>query len=169
MKNKHLRYCTVFFVLIFLLFCACSGKTKSYPFFNDVSEISNVKIVKVSNSLSYEELKIITILIIEAKEQFLEEFLRIKGSYVFGYAYAVNESEPHNQYVEAIKFEYTNGDWELLAVHSPGRSIYSVEEYWGGDDTLYNGDEHYNAFAGTFSLDSKQLKDLVEKYLEKAE
>ena len=162
MKNKYLRC----FITVFALLCLVCGGCKhiSYPFFNDVAEIETIEIVEVSNSLVYEDLKIRKLFTIEEKEKFIEEFMRIEVAPIFGYAYAVNENEPYNQYVLAVKFEYINGDFELLAVPGPGRAIYSVEEYWGKEDESYMGDKYYNGIAGTISLDKEQWLLLVNKY-----
>lgn len=137
------------------MFGGCQKKD-GYPFFHARSEITTIKIVGVTNSLVYEDLEITTLYVIDEKEQFLEEFSAIQCNHIFGYAYAVHEDVPDDEVVQAIKFEYANGDFELIAVPGPGIARYSVEGYWAG--------ENYNPVAGTYVLDSEELVVLVEKY-----
>lgn len=151
MKRKY----NFWLLIICALFCGC--QKKEYPFLGAKSDIISISIVEATYSYSYEELNITTLVVIEEKEQFIEEFSNITVSTVFGYAYALHENLPENENVQAIKFEYRNGDFELIAVPGPGIAKYSVNGYWAG--------ENYNAFAGTVTLDSKSLEILVQKYL----
>ena len=164
----------LFFVLgmIFVLvFSGCGNK--EYPFFNNQKDISSIKIVTVCNPHDNMKIQFAPITVIEDKEVFLNEFSNIKVSRVFGYAYPIEEGSM------AIKFEYANGDWELIAVPGPGRIIYSVDDYflvadeidyiekWGEmGKAYYENAKHYNLCAGTITLDSEELTRLVEKYLE---
>ena len=164
------RFFFVFGIIFVLVFSGCGNK--EYPFFHNQKDISAIKIVTVYNSLNTTKIQTTPIAVIEDKELFLSQFSNIKVSHVFGYAYSIQEASM------AIKFEYANGDWELIAVSGCGRIINSLDEYfvvgnekdyieqWGEmGKVYYENNKHYNLHAGTITLDSEELRRLVDEYL----
>lgn len=171
--KKIIHWFTIIFTII--IFSGC--RMKEYPFMNDKEEIACIEIVMVNNTLDPIFLEITPIIAVEEKNKFLEEFSNIKVQTVFGYAYAIEEGSI------AIKFQYINGDFELIGVSGPGRILYYTEEYYvvSDEETViekykekcgdlwreyYEMDKHYNMIAGTVSFDQERLQDLVDKYLD---
>lgn len=97
--------CIASFLLVLLIFTACSEKT--YSFKNSVDEIESIEIVSAENSLEFTVTKTLS----EAeKNDFLEQFQAIKFYKCFG--------DPPYLQGDSIKITYSNGDYEMICSYT---------------------------------------------------
>lgn len=147
-----------FYVLIALIllavpfFQSCTRETQ-YHFLNDVGEIYSVEIVRVGDDRqtatpSTPELDIITS--ISNIDVFLQDFYDLDCRSRFGDPRSINTGDI------AIKFQYKNGDYELIAWH-------------GGQSEYIHSRQAYRYYCGCFSFDETQFESLLLKYVAQEE
>lgn len=146
--KKIAFFLSFFFIASFLVSCFSSDE---YSFLHDVSKLDNITIVEVGadeGNGAPPELK--CIITIEEEKAFLEEFLVLECYKVW--------DDPSGVYLGeyAIKFEYQNGDYELIS--ESGQARYSYSEYYK--------EMHYDKYHGWYVFYGEELKTLIMKYID---
>lgn len=144
--KKIISFLSFFVTFLFLTSCLSPDE---YSFLHDVYEIDNITIVKVGvdeENGSPPELE--CIIIIEDEQAFLEEFLALECYRIW--------NDPSGVYLGeyAIKFEYQNGDYELISEF--GQATYSYNEYYK--------EMYYNKYNGWYAFHGEELKTFIMKY-----
>lgn len=135
----------LFSICICLLFLISCSPSKSYVFLNQLDEVSEITIVK----LTFEDKKMIqtTLQKIEDEALFLEELKKIRCYTRIGDPTGATEEGVDNV---VFRISYLNGEYELI--DWAGQSIY----------TLKNGFRFYSGFSG---FDKEEFESLMTKHM----
>lgn len=122
----------------FVLFALTSCRAKPYSFIEPIDEIESIEIVSAESSLEYTVIKTLS----EAeKEDFLEQFQKIKFRKYLG--------DPPKLYGDAIKITYRSGIYEMICSFTAEYVENGVVQYlWKSCD------------------DEKEFNNLIHHFLE---
>lgn len=138
--KKLISYSFIILLLIASL-NGCEVKTK-YKFIHDVSYISSIEIVKVSEETSQEVIEQTTISVVNDIESFIDDFMQINCYSIYS-----DPSGIENNTV-VIKIIYNNDDYELIGVEGQAKYISGK----------------YKNYVGYQYFDENQYETLILKY-----
>ena len=127
-----------------LLFCMGCKKHEFY-YMQNKEDIESIAIVQVLTT-DYTQFEIVPLLLIEDQEAFLSDFSKLNWTTVFSYSYEIKDGSI------AIKFQYSNGNYELVT--NTGMAKY------------YHAENRYSPISGDHICDEEEYQQLLAKYLE---
>ncbi len=141
-----------------MLYLTLSGcRVVKYKFMEDVSEISNVEIVKLIEIEKKEDvvvdIKIETICVVTNKEAFIEDFGRLKCWNIYADPIGINEGHIGST---ILKIQYLDGKYELISNNA--RATYG--------ETLIGMVGEYNMYADAKRFNEQEFNELLEKYMQ---